>query len=678
MCKRKKNRFKNILSLAVIALALGAAADPAWDVRAVQLDLARQMETVPFLKRYLSVAKESGYTAVVLYLEGRVRTPSFPYRSREESYSVEEMKEVVAEAQRVGIDVVPVVSVLGHAEKFFGFPEMDSLCEERDNIGRFKRLGNKHGTFAGKMTFCHSLPETRAFLERYLGELCDIFPGKNFHVGLDESFNTGFCALCSKRMKTEGLGGLYCEVIRWAHDFLAKRGKRMWMWDDFFEFFPEKIPTVPRDIVMCNWEYNRDASPNRGQYGHFGERFRCNNFEWYRKLGIPVLACPGRYLENIETVMRSAEGKGVAGGYFTQWEMQDCFHALFLPSMRATGRWWCRGTSAVSFSQMLDESIASFYPTLVPDERKAVKAAQGVLAQAYGGTADLAYFSAAKPTRARLDTLQLVFDLLGRSKLAQVRAEPVVADPFDERAMFDDLMCVIEINLLCERLREIVPQMVGLKRRPEMVRRLKSEAEALRPALERLKARRLAQQAAWRANCRPNNMEAAPAGLLSALDQIAALPESPAAADEWQLEMCFQVPDYHGIVIWNVYGLYDGKWEPLKTNGRWKPSLGDAEFSYFERTVPLRRDRAPSALKVEYRGYGEGGLAFVSVANREGRLVPASVKVTSGLVRDPSNILEDTTAAAYFGDPRCRAQMLDPTRADIVSTVEISLKPEFD
>ena len=39
-------------------------------------DLARQMETVPFLKRYLSVA----------------------------------------EAQRVGIDVVPVVSVLGHAE----------------------------------------------------------------------------------------------------------------------------------------------------------------------------------------------------------------------------------------------------------------------------------------------------------------------------------------------------------------------------------------------------------------------------------------------------------------------------------------------------------------------------------------------------------------------------------
>ena len=58
--------------------------------------------------------------------------------------------------------------------------------------------------------------------------------------------------------------------------------------------------------------------------------------------------------------------------------------------------------------------------------------------------------------------------------------------------------------------------------------------------------------------------------------------------------------------------------------------------------------------------------------------MPATVKVTSGLVRDPSNILEDTTAAAYFGDPRCRAQMLDPTRADIVSTVEISLKPEFD
>ena len=85
---------------------------------AVQLDLARQKESPAFVTNYMSRVRTAGYNTVVLYLEDRVKTPSYPYPADADSYSLEEMARIVRYGVSIGLDVVPVISPLGHTERF--------------------------------------------------------------------------------------------------------------------------------------------------------------------------------------------------------------------------------------------------------------------------------------------------------------------------------------------------------------------------------------------------------------------------------------------------------------------------------------------------------------------------------------------------------------------------------
>ena len=62
---------------------------------ALQLDLARQKESVNFVKSYVDFAKKSGYNTIFLYLETCVRTADTPFFDPDETYSFDEMKEIV-------------------------------------------------------------------------------------------------------------------------------------------------------------------------------------------------------------------------------------------------------------------------------------------------------------------------------------------------------------------------------------------------------------------------------------------------------------------------------------------------------------------------------------------------------------------------------------------------------
>jgi len=48
-------------------------------INAVQLDLARQPEPLPYVRDFIALAADSGFNTLALYLEGRIKTPTFPY-----------------------------------------------------------------------------------------------------------------------------------------------------------------------------------------------------------------------------------------------------------------------------------------------------------------------------------------------------------------------------------------------------------------------------------------------------------------------------------------------------------------------------------------------------------------------------------------------------------------------
>ena len=51
----------------------------AWSFRGAQLDLARQMETLEYIRAFTDFIARQHINVLVLYLEARIRTPSFPW-----------------------------------------------------------------------------------------------------------------------------------------------------------------------------------------------------------------------------------------------------------------------------------------------------------------------------------------------------------------------------------------------------------------------------------------------------------------------------------------------------------------------------------------------------------------------------------------------------------------------
>jgi N-acetyl-beta-hexosaminidase len=251
-----------------------------WKIRAAQLDLARQKENLEFITAFIDFIARYNYNTLLLYLEGKVRTKTFPYPSPEWSYTPEEMKEVVAYAKKKKIDIIPAVSNLGHTEHFLKHPQLKHLAELRE--GRQGRFGG-----SSLSAVCPSLDETYGFFESYFADMAEIFPSQYFHVGCDESWDMGICSLCRARAKKDGEHSLFTGHLLRTHKVVTgKLKKRMLMWDDLFEAYPESLKAVPRDIIMCSWFYDPVFDVPRS---HFYNRKAEDVFRTYDKMGISYL-----------------------------------------------------------------------------------------------------------------------------------------------------------------------------------------------------------------------------------------------------------------------------------------------------------------------------------------------------------------------------------------------------
>lgn len=159
-------------------------------------------------------------------------------------YSREEIRDVVAYADRLGITVVPEIEMPGHARAALAaYPELSCTGETQE-------VPNDWGIFDD--VFCAGNDDTFRFLEAVLNEVCELFPGPYIHIGGDEvpSTNWEACPKCRLRMKREKLEGAaelqgwFTSRIAW---FLAERGKHAVGWDEVLAGNP------PRDTMIMSW-----------------------------------------------------------------------------------------------------------------------------------------------------------------------------------------------------------------------------------------------------------------------------------------------------------------------------------------------------------------------------------------------------------------------------------------
>lgn len=162
-------------------------------------------------------------------------------------YTQEEMREIVAYAQKLGITVVPEVDLPGHmVAALASYPELGCF-------GGPYEVWTMWGVSPDVL--CPGKEQTFTFLCDVLDELCEIFPGEYFHIGGDEcpKDNWAKCPDCQAKIQELGLVAdehasaetrLQNYVTSRIQAHLKTKGKKIIGWDEILEGELEEGATV--------------------------------------------------------------------------------------------------------------------------------------------------------------------------------------------------------------------------------------------------------------------------------------------------------------------------------------------------------------------------------------------------------------------------------------------------
>jgi len=224
-----------------------------------------------------------GVNLIIAEVDYNYQYVSHPELRAEDPISKETVKRIVGLCRQYRIRLVPEFQSLGHqswgaktSPLLVKYPQFD------ESPGKYP--GNKGRDEEGNDFYCRSWcplhPDLNAIIFDLYDELIDIFEADALHVGMDEVFVIGddACPRCRGKSPAQ----LFAKAVNDAYTHIVKtRGKEMMMWGDRFIDGTETgygmweasknatypaVDLVPRDIIICDWHYERTYE-NMRTYG---------------------------------------------------------------------------------------------------------------------------------------------------------------------------------------------------------------------------------------------------------------------------------------------------------------------------------------------------------------------------------------------------------------------------
>lgn len=618
-------------------------------IRAVQLDLARQMETLDFIKEFIDFSSKYGYNTLFLYLEGRIRTKSFPYPSESESYTAKEMKEIVDYADSKGIDVIPGLACLGHAELFLKHEELNKTAELRDGInGRF--WNNT------KQVFCPSQKATLDFLEKYLTEICEIFPSKYIHIGMDEAWDIGYCETCANKAKTfNGEQKLFLDIVKFCHNVISQKlNRRVMMWDDMFEYYSNILSEIPKDIIMVCWQYQFDVQHIQG---HFSNLSVEKNLDKYEHLGINYIIAPATYsTTNIRTFTEFSEKYNPMGALLTNWECSHSYIHKFLPTIAYAGRLW--DNKAVATEKYIFATIAKslfgyhddFFTALLRYycEKGIVKEEQlnlnSIMTIPYSG----------------LDYgMKEYFELIN---ISFTNIENKIRTELGKN-ICRDIRSTTYFHILKFRLKEKSRKLFLTNSST-----LKAEEELNDIAIEMdiLAKTRVKEWDKFRAGIKPCKYKSLYQNNIKLIHSLPTL-----AKKHGRLSVRYCLPDQFSAAYCQISLMYNNEWSQVAASSF---KCDDSKESFFNIMVLIDKDKIPEAIRFECSGYGGTGIAYIEIINDSGTFIAEKTLTVNGEVINPEFILENDCKWCFVGEKNTIAAFKNRSLAEAKHSVIYKLK----
>ncbi|WP_455585440.1 beta-N-acetylhexosaminidase [Bacteroides sp.] len=235
---------------------------PRFDYRGLHLDVGRHMYPVTFIKKYIDLlamqkmnrfhwhlTEDQGWRIEIkrypkLTEIGSMRAETisnrysniFPeiYDSTPYGgfYTQEEIKEVVAYAQKRYVTIIPEIDLPGHMLAALAtYPELGCT-------GGPYKVGTRWGIYDDVL--CAGNEDIYPFIENIMDEIFQLFPSEFVHIGGDECPKTRWkvCPKCQAKIKSEKLKNeheLQSYVIKRVEKYINAHGKKVIGWDEILE-----------------------------------------------------------------------------------------------------------------------------------------------------------------------------------------------------------------------------------------------------------------------------------------------------------------------------------------------------------------------------------------------------------------------------------------------------------
>ena len=218
----------------------------------------------------------AGFNQLILNVNWAFNFKSHPELTAWGAWPVEKIKELVKACRNNGVELVPMLDLLGHqswqgsvGKLLTTYPQFNETPWL--DVNKYKNGGwpNEDGYYC--LSYCPNHPDLHPILFDCIDEIMDAFEATKFHGGMDEVFYIADdrCPRCAGMDKAQ----LFADEVNRIHDHLRMRGARFMIWSDrlldgsrdatgYGEWEASNsgthraLPLIAKDVIMCDWHYN--------------------------------------------------------------------------------------------------------------------------------------------------------------------------------------------------------------------------------------------------------------------------------------------------------------------------------------------------------------------------------------------------------------------------------------
>ena len=328
--------FLQLMEITPAGFAVPAARiedSPRFPWRGLMIDVSRHFIYMDTLKRNVDAMAAVKMNVLHLHLSDdqgfRLESKEFPKLTQLGSdglfYTQAEMRELIAYAGDRGIRIVPEFDMPGHSTAWFvGYPALASAP------GSYQ-IERRWGIFDPALD--PTREEIYKFLDKFIGEMAELFPDQYFHIGGDEVNGKQWDAnpkiqqfMHAHKIKNNEALQQYFTLQ--AEKIVSKHRKTMVGWDEILG------PGMPESIVIQSWR-GQDSLALAAQQGYRGILSSGYYLDGMGRAGQYYLVDP---MSNADAKLTPAQQKLILGGEVCMW-------AEFISDTSIDSRIWPRSAA---------------------------------------------------------------------------------------------------------------------------------------------------------------------------------------------------------------------------------------------------------------------------------------------------------------------------------------------